>query len=55
MTGKAHLAPYDREWYREVLPIDTKLEAVMAVAAVRPVAITIDENTKARIRRLADA
>jgi predicted transcriptional regulator len=27
----------------------------MAVAAVRPVAIKIDENTKARIRRLADA
>ena len=27
----------------------------MAVAAVRAVAIKIDENTKARIRRLADA
>lgn len=27
----------------------------MAVAAVRPVAIKIDENTQARIRRLADA
>ncbi len=44
----------DREWYREVLPIDTKLEIVMAVSAVRPVAIKIDEKTKARIRRLAD-
>ena len=43
------------EWYREVLPIDTKFEAAMAVAAARPVAIKIDENTKARIRRLADS
>ena len=49
------LALDDPEWHREALPIDTQLEAVMAVAAVRPVAIKIDENTKARIRRLADA
>lgn len=27
----------------------------MAVAAVRPVAIKIDEDTKARVKRLADA
>lgn len=27
----------------------------MATAAVRPVAIKIDENTKARLKRLADA
>ena len=30
-------------------------EAVMTVAAVRPVAIKIDEDTKARVKRLADA
>lgn len=54
--GQAHhLALDGREWYCEVLPIDTQLETVMAVAPVQPVAIKIDENTKARIRRLADA
>jgi predicted transcriptional regulator len=32
-----------------------KMEAVMAVAVVRPVAIKIDEDTKARVKRLAEA
>jgi len=40
---------------RQVLPVNTKSEAVMAVSAARPVAIKIDEDTKSRIKRLADA
>lgn len=55
LPGKAHITLEDREWYCEVLPIDTESEAVMAVAAARPVAIKIDEDTKARVKRLADA
>lgn len=31
------------------------METAMAVAAVRPVAIKIDDETKARVKRLADA
>jgi predicted transcriptional regulator len=31
------------------------MEAAMAAAATRPVAIKIDEDTRARVKRLADA
>jgi len=41
--------------YGKVIPYDTLMEAAMAAAAVRPVAIKIDEDTKARLKRLADA
>jgi predicted transcriptional regulator len=56
MGGQAAFPPSgNRWWYRKVLPIDTESEAVMAVAAARPVAIKIDEDTKARVKRLADS
>lgn len=51
----AQLAPDRNRRYHWVLPINTKLEDVMAGAAARPVAIKIDEDTKARIKRLAEA
>lgn len=38
--------------YYYVIP---NLETVMTVAAVRPVTIKIDDDTKARVKRLADA
>jgi predicted transcriptional regulator len=53
LPGKAQLALANRQWYRWVLPFNTKSEAVMAAA--RPVAIKIDEDTKSRVKRLADA
>lgn len=47
----AHAAP----GYGKVLPHNTELEVAMTATAVRPVAIKIDEDIKARVKRLAEA
>lgn len=41
--------------HSKVVPVNACLEIVMVTSAVRPVAINIDEDIKARVKRLADA
>lgn len=38
-----------------MIPIYTKLESIMTTAATRPIAIKIDQDTRDRVKRLAEA
>ena len=41
--------------YDKVIPVHAKLESAMTAAATRPVAIKIDQDTRDRVKRLAEA
>lgn len=54
IDGLHNLASQAHE-YNKVVPSNTSLEMTLATTGVRPVAIKISEDIKARVKRLAEA